>query len=261
MDGDFQPIIKSELSSLLYQSRTKVIFDIGACTGEDTVEYIKLFPNTSFHCFEPRNDNVMGMRLRFEKLKVANINICECALSDYEGTTTFYISSGRPEKSNMEWDYGNKSSSILPPSTLLNKHYPWLNFDTSIKVFTTTLERYCDKNNIRDIDFVHMDVQGAELSVLRGAGKLLKKIKLIWLEVENIELYEHQPLKRDVQLFMKKYKFIQVKDTSMGKIAGDCLFLNGRLLYNPYYFITKFLPFVLHKVKEKIKYRFISLPS
>lgn len=44
-------------------------------------------------------------------------------------------------------------------------------------VKTTTIDKYISANKIKKVDFIVMDVQGAESKVLAGAIKLLKKSK------------------------------------------------------------------------------------
>jgi hypothetical protein len=61
--------------------------------------------------------------------------------------------------------------------------------------------------------------------VLEGAGSFLKNIKLIWMEVEAVELYKNQPLKNDVERFMQKNNFINILDT-VNEVAGDQLYAN-----------------------------------
>lgn len=87
------------------------------------------------------------------------------------------------------------------------------------------LEKYVADKNIKSIDFAHIDVQGAELMVLEGAGSFLQNVKLIWMEVEAVELYKNQPLKNDVEAFMKKNNFINILDT-VNSVAGDQLYAN-----------------------------------
>jgi FkbM family methyltransferase len=147
-------------------------------------------------------------------------------LSDEKGIAKFYVSSGQPEYKQdfQNWNYGNKSSSLLPPDKHLEV-FPWLQFKYEINIETTTLKKICNDYKFTTIDFIHMDVQGAELKVLKGAESLIKKVRLIWLEVEAIELYENQPLKRDIEEFMRTNRFYKVKDT-VDSMYGDQLYIN-----------------------------------
>lgn len=57
-----------------------------------------------------------------------------------------------------------------------------------------------------------MDVQGAELMVLEGASDFISSIKVIWLEVSKVDLYQNQPLVEDVKKFMAINNFVLIKD-------------------------------------------------
>jgi len=106
---------------------------------------------------------------------------------------------------------------------------PWIVFKEQIEVVTDTLEEVCRQEGITDIDVVHIDVQGAELAVLKGAGPLLAHIGVIWMEVEAIALYDGQPLKPDVEDFMARHGFRRMIDT-VDSVSGDQLYFNPRLL-------------------------------
>ena len=149
------------------------------------------------------------------------------ALSNSKGQFDFYLSSGKPSDAdvNENWDYGNKSSSLLPPSEEMQKHTAWLKFNEKITVPTERMDDFCSEKMIDHIDFIHLDVQGAELKVLEGAGELLSKVTAIWMEVEAVELYKGQPLKSDVEQFMNQNDFHCILDT-VSTVAGDQLYVN-----------------------------------
>jgi FkbM family methyltransferase len=219
--------IEFELLHLFRSTDALIIFDIGACEAEDSIRYSMLFPKALVYAFEPRDDNCNKAIELIHQYKTSRIIVENLALSNISGKTMFYLSEGEPSdvKNTEHWDYGNKSSSLLPPSEEIKKHTDWLNFTTKIEVETMRLEEYVKKNRIETIDFAHIDVQGAELLVLEGAGEFLRTIKLIWLEVAAVELYTNQPLKDDIELFMKKHNFVKILDTVTG-VAGDQLYAN-----------------------------------
>ena len=221
-------LIQEELLSLFEKSKDIVIFDIGACEGEDTIRYSKLFHNSTIYAFEPLPNNFKRASDNLLKYGINNASIHRIALCDRNGSSKFYVSSGRPHgiECDTQWDFGNKSSSLLSPTKAMKESFSWLNFGEEIEVPTQTLESFCSNSAISQIDFIHLDVQGAELMVLKGAGELLKSTKCIWLEVENSELYSRQPLKDDVEAFMVKNKFKKIKDF-VGDISGDQLYVRG----------------------------------
>jgi hypothetical protein len=72
-----------------------------------------------------------------------------------------------------------------------------------------------------------MDVQGAEMKVLNGAGLLLNNIKVIWMEVSDISMYKDQPFKNQIEKFMKSNGFILYIDKMEGH-SGDQMYINSR---------------------------------
>lgn len=202
------------------------IFDIGACEGEDSIRYARLFPKASIFAFEPMPVNIDRMRPLLRKYRVdGQVRPFNVALSDSSGVSQFHPSFGHPEgiEETPDWDYGNKSGSLLAPGSV-TEHHPWLKFGDAIDVETVRLDAFCKTNGVLAIDFVHIDVQGAELAVLRGAGAMLAKIRAIWMEVEAVPLYKGQPLAGEVEAFMLGNGFTKYRDDLAG-ISGDQLYV------------------------------------
>lgn len=58
------------------------------------------------------------------------------------------------------------------------------------------------------VDLLKMDIQGAELMVLRNAEARLADALVIQTEVEFLPMYVDQPLFADVDLFLRKHDFV-----------------------------------------------------
>jgi hypothetical protein len=82
-----------------------------------------------------------------------------------------------------------------------------------------------------------MDVQGAELMVLQGAGDFINSIKIIWLEVSKVHLYKDQPLVGEVYAFMTDNYFVLAKDC-VEEVQGDQLYIS-KAFYPDYENIIK----------------------
>ena len=110
------------------------------------------------------------------------------------------------------------SSLYEPYSELLDKFQNLeILFNESLEVETRRLD---DIKEISDIDFLKLDVQGAELDVIKGASRLLKDTLVVHTEVEFIPLYRNQPLFGDVDVALRSHnflihKFLKVKGRQM----------------------------------------------
>jgi len=167
------------------------ILEIGCNDGSDTLWFSKMFENPSIYCFEP-DPRAIG-RFRKKVRQQSNVNLFEIAISDRNGEITFYQSGGhRDEKQKAKmpegWDF---SGSIRKPKDHLVVH-PWVTFEHSIKVKTASLDTWCGEHGINIIDFIWMDVQGAEIDVFRGAQNSLSNTRFVYTEYNNRELYEGQ---------------------------------------------------------------------
>lgn len=164
------------------------IFEIGCHMGLDTEKISKLTGSLDYHCFEcdPRNVEILEGRNLGVKLNAL-------AASDTDGEIDFYLSTGKPptlfhESILNENDWTASSSTKRPKKHL--EVTPWCEFTHPIKVNSTRIETYCENKAVDSIDFVWMDVQGAEIEVLTGFGKMLQKTSYIYTEYSDDELYE-----------------------------------------------------------------------
>ena len=223
--------IQKELEMLFNKQESITIFDIGACEGEDSIKYAKVFPKAQIYTFEPLQKNLERIRNNIIKYNIKNVKIVDKALSSQKGTYDFFVSEGRPEGiAETDWDYGNKSSSLLAPDKF-KEIAKFLVFSKIERVEATTLDIFCSEMNINNVDFVHMDVQGAELMVLNGSRNMIDNIKVIWIEVSKITVYKDQPLVDDIKSFMAKNDFFLLKDGLTG-IQGDHLYISKNYFPN-----------------------------
>ena len=175
-----------------------VFFEIGTHFGVDTKEFINITKN--LHCFEPDHRNI-------EIFKQLNLPIIlnEYAISDFDGMSKFYLSSGNVYESKYgptndelfnqnDW---SASSSLMTPKNHIQKT-PWVKFENTVEVETKKIETYCLENNIKNVDFIWMDVQGAELNIIKGMGEFKEKIHYIYTEYSDEELYEGQGTKEQI---------------------------------------------------------------
>ena len=218
-----------EFSRLFRANAPITIFDIGCCEGEDSIGFSLHFPKARVFAFEPLPDNQRICRENFQLYHAGQIELVPIALCDRTGTTDFYISSGAPQNKQPDWNYGNKSSSVLPPKSE-GPMLGWVEFREKITVQCSTLDRFCQERGVTAIDVIHMDVQGAESLVLAGAAQILPRVGAIWLEVSSVENYAGQKLQSDLHPILVAAGFARLREFMRPDGEGDELWLNRRHL-------------------------------
>lgn len=101
------------------------------------------------------------------------------------------------------------TGSLFPPNTnLLSKFGNLAEVTTEVAQHEVETRRIDDIPEIGDVDFIKIDVQGAELKVLQNATKALGNTLVVQTEVEFLELYRGQPLFADVDRFLRQQGFL-----------------------------------------------------
>jgi FkbM family methyltransferase len=103
-----------------------------------------------------------------------------------------------------------QSSSLYPPDPRAIQRCPelWRHEPRGTRtISTTTIDSWARSAELGWIDALKIDVQGAELDVLRGADHSLESVRVIETEVEFQELYQGQPLFTDVDRFLRDRGF------------------------------------------------------
>ncbi len=140
------------------------------------------------------------------------------ALANDSATSKFYLASN-----------GGQSSSILRPEKHL-EYFPQVTFDSHIELIghrTDTIAAFT-KKQYPDLpgfyDLLFMDVQGAELEVLKGAVKQLQNGKYIYAEIGDGNGYEGDVRFVDLISFLRLFNYRAIALEASGKIGyGNCL--------------------------------------
>jgi hypothetical protein len=97
------------------------------------------------------------------------------------------------------------TGSLYPPNTpLLEKFQNLAEVVTPVAQHPVATTRLDD---IADVDFLKMDVQGSELAVQEHGRRVLADTLLVQVEVEFVELYRGQPMFADVDRFLRGQGF------------------------------------------------------
>jgi FkbM family methyltransferase len=101
------------------------------------------------------------------------------------------------------------TSSLYPPNTaLLEKFQNLAELVRVVREVPVQTHRLDDLPEVAETDFLKLDVQGAELDVIRGAPNVLAQTAVVQVEVEFLPLYSGQPLFADVDQPLRKAGFM-----------------------------------------------------
>jgi len=180
--------INYQWAKTFINKETPIIFDIGAHNFNDSINIKINFPSATVYAFEAYKNNCekFGTNAINHNIQVFNL-----AISDKVGKTKFYNSE---TLNGMEWTC---SGSILQPTKEEGVTiHPGLIYNREgIDVETVTIEYFCEENDIDNVDFIHMDIQGAEYYAIKGMGERIKP-KIIYCETFEYDSYENS-LSRD----------------------------------------------------------------
>jgi FkbM family methyltransferase len=126
--------------------------DIGAYRGDILRRLVKRAGKGEIHAVEPILENCEYLRKKFPTVKVHNL-----ALSDHVGKATFFHALGRPARSGLH------KQNYPDPDEQVNE----------VAIGVATLDTLIPPGT--RIDFVKIDVEGAELAVLRGGRELIRR--------------------------------------------------------------------------------------
>lgn len=199
MDKTGETYLVEKILPKYLESEKPIFFDVGANVGNFSQLLRNNYPNAKIFAFEPNNkafvilnDISQEYSLRAENIgfgaSIQGINLY--SYKNIEGGT----------------ELGTCNSEALGELFDIKDDIEVNN----IKI--VTIDSYCEKNNINQIDFLKIDVEGYELEVLKGAEKMIEqnKIPLIQFEFNRFNVI-YRVFLRDFYSLLKKYDLYRIK--------------------------------------------------
>ena len=162
------------------------VFDIGANMGYYSIWFSKFISlSGKIHSFEPDISNFKRLKknvLLNKNNEIFNLN--NKAVSDLNGELTF--TTGLDGENHISNDQSISRTHVV----------------------SITLDEYCEKNQIKKLNYVKIDVEGFEYSVLKGAESLLseQKISIIQLEINQTIINSNKSI-ADIINLLNKYEY------------------------------------------------------
>jgi FkbM family methyltransferase len=173
-----------------------VIFDVGGFDFSDACHFKQNFPNSQVYSFEPDEVNLKTHQHKAEQYGVIVVPV---ALSDTNDEVDFYPSI--TYNGNIHKASGSTLKPNVRPGTTEGIFHDNLFFDlTGYKIQIVRLDTFCELNGIGHIDYLHMDVQGAEKRVLNSIGKI--RPSFIFAETCEFSTYDSGHTKEEFNDFL-----------------------------------------------------------
>lgn len=187
----------------------KIILDIGANVGEISIYLSKMYQNSKIYSIEPskRNLSIFKKNLDDQFDECSNIMIIEKAVCDYNGKI-------------------NITSSLNAANTIMLNHelnrtlkgYDKKIIDHVEEVDAITLNELCKQNNIIEIDFMKVDIEGAEPLLTPSILDLKPRLIFMEISLKNSE-------KNYQEMLFKLEKLYGIYDNNLNVIKDIKLFI------------------------------------
>ena len=154
------PLFEKNLQSVFKSIKKGNFIDIGSNVGKYTIMMGNRLKDSKIISIEPEINNFEFLKKSIYLNQLKNISLFNLACSSRKGERNFFI---EKEGIGMHSFYQNKLKSNI-----------------FIKVKTEKLDnlifKKLNKNEIKKISLIKIDVEGAEVEVLKGAKKILKLV-------------------------------------------------------------------------------------
>jgi FkbM family methyltransferase len=194
------------------------LLDVGANKGQFSIAFRRFRPNASIIAFEPLPEVADVYDTVFRRDEHARLQ--RVALADREGSAQFHVADR------------TDSSSLLRPGKGQERAFG-VRSDRMIDVPVDRLDERVDIGSLARPILMKVDVQGGELDVFRGC-KTLEDVDFVYVELSFVELYDGQPLFREVMDYLVNRNFVvagifnQVATAQFGPTQVDVLFKRGQ---------------------------------
>jgi len=179
------------------------LFDIGANNGDQWFNTLTQDQDNNFvYMFEPTPYLCSIIKSKYQNLK--NWVLIEKAVSNFEGKTTFNIAGHADWGCSSLFEFKEDLTETWPVKSRCGPNGDF-HFTDKIEVDVITLNSFLKENpQIDKIDYLHIDAQGSDLNILKGASNYLNKIEKGSIEAScTAKLYKESVTKDECIEWLK----------------------------------------------------------
>lgn len=175
---------------------TKNIIDLGCWIGDNSIPWAKNMPESIIYAIDPSPENYKYINDMCILNDISNVKTIQKAISDKNE-----IVSTNDDLHHCSFMYGNRCN----------------NGKTKINAYS--LDYLYSQNEIDNIGYIHLDVEGMEFKVILGSEVIINKFKPIVTFEQHLEIDNYQELSK--YMINKGYCVFMINETLPG-CRSDC---------------------------------------
>jgi len=154
----YKEIIEKEIYKFYTTSKNPYIIDCGANIGLSIIYFKKIFPNARIVAFEPDKKIFNLLKKNIQSFNLKNIKLIQKGVWSKKSTMNFYSE-------------GADAGRIVTNTHINNTN----------KIYTIKLNDFLNKI----VDFLKIDIEGAEVDVLENSKDKLSNVKNLFVEYHS----------------------------------------------------------------------------
>lgn len=208
-----------DLPDLIQKHDLKItgILHVGAHLAEEAPLYNSLgIPNVWW--VEGNEDNIRRVRSEVQKY-ISPSRVIQGLVAEEDGKEVVFHITNNDSMSSSLYEFGTHPT--FSPETVFVEH-------RTMKA--TTIDALVDLYEIQDVNFLNMDIQGAELLALYGAETFLPQLDYVYTEVNCKQVYIGCAQVGDLDAFLQDRGFLRMETGWVGEQGwGDALYIRKEL--------------------------------
>ena len=195
----------SEKLNYLLKNEKLIALDVGAQGGFNSDNFFPTRYNSFFDCIM-----VEPIKSEAEKIKNAKYIITKALWSKKERKKFFILDKRLGSSSMFEPDREK-----FDLHDIIKKEFENYDVTRTIELECDTLENSLKSLNIKNLDYLKIDTQGAELEILKGIGEY--RPFLIKIEVHIFSMYKNTPNWHELVNLLYNFNYVLIDWKGIGK--------------------------------------------
>lgn len=201
-----EDVLIERIGEFYKNTSTVILFDVGANAGNySNMVHKKLGSKCIIHAFEPSLKTYE--LLKHNCIHIPHIQINNIGLGEMEETKILYL--------NYE---GSAMASLYKRDLAFIN----VNMNETESIALSTVNKYCHIKNIERIHFLKLDIEGHEISALKGAKRMIDTgaIDFIQFEFGGCNIDSRTFFKDFFNLFHTKYSIYRIVKDGLVEMKG-----------------------------------------